>query len=152
MAWSQYSCPRLNQKLTAVVFHVCPDVPLLKTVGKRAVPNIVALLLLHHVHAHLGEICKAKIQVCELQKRLCPEAKPVSWILHVRGGGAERGWSKHELKRKEKQRNSRHIAVDRCGRREEAEQQPTSSSQMTLPATPGVLSSSWRNREQTWEP
>lgn len=86
--------------LTAVVFHVRPDVPLLKTVGERAVPNVVALLLLHHVHAHLGETRRAK---AELQKCLRPEAKPVSRILHVRGGGAERGWSQCGPKSKDKE-------------------------------------------------
>lgn len=46
---------RWNQELTAVVLHVRPDVPLLQAVSKGAVPNIVALLLLHHMHTHLDE-------------------------------------------------------------------------------------------------
>lgn len=46
-----------------------------------------------------------------------------------------------------KRRNSRHIAADRCGRREEAEQQPTSFSQRISPAGPDAPSSSLGDRE-----
>lgn len=42
-----------SKLLTAVVLHVGPHVPLLQAVGERAVPDVVALLLLHHVHTHL---------------------------------------------------------------------------------------------------
>ena len=45
--------------------------------------------------------------------------------------------------------NLRRIAVDRCGRRAEAEQQPTSSSQMISPAGPDAPSSSWGDTEPT---
>lgn len=37
----------------AVVFHVGPHIPLLQTVCKRTVPNIVALLLFHDMNTHI---------------------------------------------------------------------------------------------------
>lgn len=46
----------MKQELTAVVLHVRPDVSLLQTVSKRAVSNVVTLLLLHHMHTHLKEV------------------------------------------------------------------------------------------------
>lgn len=45
--------PSENRPRTAVVLHICPHVPFFQAVSKRAVPNIVALLLLHYVYTHL---------------------------------------------------------------------------------------------------
>lgn len=59
---SQHGGSSWNQELTAVVLHVRPDVPLLQTVSKRAVPNIVALLLLHHMHTHLKKDTGKRLQ------------------------------------------------------------------------------------------
>lgn len=60
--------------LTAVVFHVRPDISLLQTVGEGAVPDIVALLLLHYMHTHLDQAkAEGHTVIMKLKNRfLCP--------------------------------------------------------------------------------